>query len=140
MSNPKGGGWRAAAACRGVGPSLFYNPSPKSAARAKAICAGCPVICECGAHAATVGEFGIWGGLTEGERPECASARPGPTPAVDDDGLIELFDTADPDARAHAVLRRITRLGPRSLTKYLRRARELGLIERRNGRLYPTDR
>jgi WhiB family redox-sensing transcriptional regulator len=37
--------------------------------RAKAICATCPVIAECAAHALAVREaYGVWGGLTEHER------------------------------------------------------------------------
>ncbi len=36
---------------------------------AKAVCARCPVIAECAAHALQVREpYGVWGGLTEDER------------------------------------------------------------------------
>ena len=49
-------------------------------AKAKAVCACCPVIAQCRAHALQVQEpYGVWGGLTEDERSQLrfsASARP----------------------------------------------------------------
>jgi WhiB family redox-sensing transcriptional regulator len=55
---------------------MFFHPegergSAKAAREraAKALCATCPVIMECRAHALKVREpFGVWGGLTEAER------------------------------------------------------------------------
>ncbi|CAN5555799.1 hypothetical protein BH24ACT13_BH24ACT13_01820 [soil metagenome] len=55
---------------------MFFHPEgergPTRLARdlaAKAVCARCPVIAECAAHALQVREpYGVWGGLTEDER------------------------------------------------------------------------
>ena len=68
--------WRLRAACRDVDSAVFFSPDgergPKRAARearAKAICAGCPVIGQCATHAIWYGErYGVWGGLSERER------------------------------------------------------------------------
>jgi WhiB family redox-sensing transcriptional regulator len=68
--------WRLRAACRDVDSAVFFSPDgergPKRAARearAKAICAGCPVIRQCALHAIWYGErYGVWGGLSERER------------------------------------------------------------------------
>ncbi len=83
--------WTGSAACRqpGVDPEWFFpigeaGPALREVARAKAVCARCPVARECLAWALRVGEpDGIWGGTTPGERrrlrrvrPEVAAARP----------------------------------------------------------------
>ena len=55
---------------------MFYHPEgERGAARqareaaAKAVCARCPVVSACRAHALASGEpFGIWGGLSAEER------------------------------------------------------------------------
>lgn len=68
--------WQMQAACRGLDSEMFFHPegergSAKAAREraAKALCATCPVIMECRAHALKVREpFGVWGGLTEAER------------------------------------------------------------------------
>jgi WhiB family transcriptional regulator, redox-sensing transcriptional regulator len=66
--------WRAAAACRGADPELFFpegtsGPASRDSARAKLICGTCPVRASCLdwalEHAAA---FGIWGGFTQDER------------------------------------------------------------------------
>jgi len=57
-------------------PEAFFHPEgergPTRAnreARAKAICATCPVLQQCAAHALSVREpYGIWGGMSEDER------------------------------------------------------------------------
>jgi WhiB family redox-sensing transcriptional regulator len=64
------------AACKGGAPDLFFGPSAEFVtarqqreAKAKAICARCPVRDACLAYALDTGEtHGIWGGLTEDER------------------------------------------------------------------------
>lgn len=70
-------GWQFDAACRGEDSALFFAPSyferreVKAAreARAKAICARCPVQEECLEFALRVREsHGVWGGLNEQER------------------------------------------------------------------------
>ncbi|HTQ93536.1 MAG TPA: WhiB family transcriptional regulator [Streptosporangiaceae bacterium] len=68
--------WQDRAACRGVDVSLFVGPDgqrrPEREAReakAKAVCASCPVRAQCLDY--TLGKsikHGIWGGLNEEER------------------------------------------------------------------------
>jgi WhiB family redox-sensing transcriptional regulator len=66
--------WRSMAACRSADPDLFFplsdtGPSLEQAARAKAVCAGCPVRRQCLSFALlTQQRDGIWGGTTEQER------------------------------------------------------------------------
>lgn len=69
--------WTDAAACRQADPSIFYagDAHERREARderelmAKRICAGCAVREEClAASLASREAYGIWGGLTEGER------------------------------------------------------------------------
>jgi WhiB family redox-sensing transcriptional regulator len=89
--------WQMHAACRETDAGVFFHPSrergPAAAARdaaAKRVCAVCPVIEECGLYALLVQEpYGVWGGLTAGERHELLRAgrgalrrrRAGPGPA-----------------------------------------------------------
>jgi WhiB family redox-sensing transcriptional regulator len=70
-------GWQSDAACRGADTSWFFAPSyfekreEKEAreAKAKRICARCPVIEECLEYALRIREpHGIWGGRNEMER------------------------------------------------------------------------
>jgi WhiB family transcriptional regulator, redox-sensing transcriptional regulator len=64
------------AACKGADPDLFFGPAAEwvterdvRVAKAKAVCAACPVRPECLAYALdTAQEFGIWGGADEDER------------------------------------------------------------------------
>lgn len=69
--------WQGKAACRGPQASLFFPPShferkddkEYREARAKAICANCPVRRACLDYAVRIREpHGIWGGLNEVER------------------------------------------------------------------------
>ena len=61
--------WWKRAACAGVGPDTFFEPSPGAEQAAKAICATCAAAQECRdwaiAHRIS---FGIFGGLTALER------------------------------------------------------------------------
>jgi WhiB family transcriptional regulator, redox-sensing transcriptional regulator len=80
--------WRLRAACRNVDSAVFFAPDGEQPherdareARAKAICARCPVVGPCAAHAIRYGErYGVWGGLSERER--AALAVVGPRPAA----------------------------------------------------------
>ncbi|MFD7095788.1 WhiB family transcriptional regulator [Streptomyces xanthophaeus] len=57
--------------CAGADPELFFAHalSNLQTARAKAICATCPLIASCLEGALERGEeYGVWGGLTEDER------------------------------------------------------------------------
>jgi WhiB family transcriptional regulator, redox-sensing transcriptional regulator len=68
--------WQLHSACRHVDPDLFFHPEgergPARANRdraAKLICATCPVVASCRAHALQVREpYGVWGGLSEDDR------------------------------------------------------------------------
>ena len=75
--------WQLQGACRGENPDIFFHPEgergPARAAReraAKAICATCPVIAQCAAHALSVQEpYGVWGGLGEDDREAIYAAK-----------------------------------------------------------------
>lgn len=66
--------WVRGALCMGADPEIFFPdgtgaPALRDEARAKAICAGCPVRRDCLDWALGVGEAeGIWGGTTPYER------------------------------------------------------------------------
>lgn len=66
--------WRHRAACRDEDPELFFpvsdmGPGAQQTARAKAVCARCPVRAQCLAYALDNGlDYGIFGGATERER------------------------------------------------------------------------
>lgn len=68
--------WQLRGACRETGPEVFFHPEGERGAtrrsrdaQALAVCAGCPVIAACRAHALAVREpYGVWGGMTEDDR------------------------------------------------------------------------
>lgn len=68
------GDWVRHAACGPDTAELFFpisdtGPAARDAAKAKALCASCPVHAECRADAETTGQpHGIWGGLDPTER------------------------------------------------------------------------
>ncbi|MFJ4548910.1 sigma-70 family RNA polymerase sigma factor [Streptomyces sp. NPDC088817] len=68
--------WSSLAACRTADPDeLFVQGSAQL--RAKAVCQGCQVRTECLADALDNRvEFGVWGGMTEGERRALLDRRP----------------------------------------------------------------
>lgn len=81
--------WQLLGACRSEDTDLFFHPEgergPSRSAReaaAKAVCARCPVMAVCRAHALAAHEpYGVWGGLSESEREalvSAESARPAP--------------------------------------------------------------
>jgi WhiB family redox-sensing transcriptional regulator len=65
-------------ACAGEDPELWFPPPGANAARAKAICARCPLQPDCAeygiAHAGRKAG-GVWGGLTPDEREEIRRQR-----------------------------------------------------------------
>lgn len=67
-------GWAASGACRDSDPELFFpitttGPAVGQVARAKAVCAHCPVRVPCLEFALGSGQaFGVWGGTTGEER------------------------------------------------------------------------
>lgn len=58
--------WAERAACKNC-TDTFFSDEAIDIARAKAICARCPVIAEC-AKAGQLERWGIWGGKTPAER------------------------------------------------------------------------
>ena len=69
--------WQFRAACRGEDAALFFAPGyferreekNRREAKAKAICARCPVRVDCLEYALGIREgHGVWGGLNEMER------------------------------------------------------------------------
>ena len=56
------------AACRGLDPETFYAEGGAAVARAKAVCATCPLRQKCLEWAIAREEFGVWGGTTARER------------------------------------------------------------------------
>jgi WhiB family redox-sensing transcriptional regulator len=66
--------WAAQGACQHSDPELFFpvsssGPAASQVARAKAVCTRCPVRGECLEFAIESGQdFGVWGGVSEGER------------------------------------------------------------------------
>lgn len=65
--------WRNQAACRTMGPSLFFGPSDelsgdriKREATAKMVCYKCEVVGDCLVEGQA--EEGIWGGMTDSDR------------------------------------------------------------------------
>lgn len=54
--------------CTGMNVNLFFTESKNAVARAKAICAQCPIANQCAEWAATNAEEGIFGGMTPSER------------------------------------------------------------------------
>jgi WhiB family transcriptional regulator, redox-sensing transcriptional regulator len=66
--------WRSSGACRSADPDLFFpisrtGPAEKQIARAKTICATCPVREQCLEFALSHDQtYGIWGGTTVEDR------------------------------------------------------------------------
>lgn len=57
--------WQEYAACKNMGPDVFFPGRGKSRKLAKATCARCPVQSECSDYAdRSFTEHGIWGGIT----------------------------------------------------------------------------
>lgn len=75
--------WQLQGRCRDLGSELFFHPEGERGASraardraAKAICATCPVLARCAAHALAVHEpYGVWGGMSEDDREEIFARR-----------------------------------------------------------------
>ena len=60
---PMLGAWVLSAACRDEDPELWFSPDPADVAKARAVCARCPVLSDCSAAAEANAElYGVWGG------------------------------------------------------------------------------
>jgi WhiB family redox-sensing transcriptional regulator len=67
--------WRERALCAQTDPEAFFPEKGGSSREAKKVCRSCEVRPECLEDALRRGErFGVWGGLTEGERRKLARA------------------------------------------------------------------
>lgn len=81
--------WRDDAACRDMGPALFYDNRGGAGnfkmGRVREICGTCPVRIDCLTYALEAGERdGAWGGLTERERRKMrGQIRRGTFPIID---------------------------------------------------------
>jgi WhiB family redox-sensing transcriptional regulator len=132
--------WRARAACRGLGPGLFFDDDPGVEAQARAVCARCPVAEQCageGRHEPA----GIWGGRTEKQRQRPTQpGRRGPAPTLDLDRLSAVLGASDPNQPALPQVMAAVPVAAPTAYRYLARARRLGLVERRHGRIYPVRR
>jgi WhiB family redox-sensing transcriptional regulator len=61
--------WHAYAACRGMGPDLFFGSGRPSTRRIFLLCSGCPVQQECrDAGDQDSLEYGVWGGMNATDR------------------------------------------------------------------------
>jgi len=63
---------------------------------------------------------------------------PGPLPGIDDDHLIDLVRSLDPDEPAAPQLLARLLVSVPTAYKYLHRALRLGVVERRGRHIYPT--
>lgn len=108
------GYWRLRAACRDQDPELFFpvgSAGPAALAQiaeAKKICGRCQVRRACLVFAMATGQaYGIWGGLTEGERSQLrrrvAGKQMAAVPATD--GCVPLSGQQDPDRSTESGLR-----------------------------------
>jgi WhiB family transcriptional regulator, redox-sensing transcriptional regulator len=83
IAAPETWAWQLVGACRKEDSELFFHPEGERGSRAvnrenaaKTICARCPVLAECSAHALAVHEpYGVWGGMTEHDRDEVLAGR-----------------------------------------------------------------
>lgn len=63
------GSWADDAACRNHDTAMWFSSAIADIARARTICAGCPVRQQCADYAIEAEEpWGIWGGLDQHER------------------------------------------------------------------------
>jgi WhiB family redox-sensing transcriptional regulator len=65
--------WRKEASCKEENPDIFYpdmatSQGQKIARFAIKICSECPVRVRCAEHGIRHERYGVWGGMTEGER------------------------------------------------------------------------
>ncbi|WP_067823369.1 WhiB family transcriptional regulator [Nocardia inohanensis] len=67
--------WRQEALCSQIDPDLFFPAVGESARTAKVVCRSCLVQKECLEYALLTDQrFGVWGGMTTGERMRCQRA------------------------------------------------------------------
>jgi WhiB family redox-sensing transcriptional regulator len=97
--------WQMEGACRGMDSAFFFHPEgergparTRREARAKQVCAECPVVQQCRQHALDVHEpYGIWGGLSESER-DAIIRGPRRTPKIAEPAVAEPIAGASLDS------------------------------------------
>ncbi|MBA0127901.1 WhiB family transcriptional regulator [Haloechinothrix sp. YIM 98757] len=75
--------WQRFGACRDMASEAFFSPEHERGRvrrrrieRAKAVCRSCPVLLDCRRYALRAEEqYGVWGGLDEGERNRLIATR-----------------------------------------------------------------
>jgi WhiB family redox-sensing transcriptional regulator len=65
---PSLGEWHGRGLCAGDDPDLFFPSHGDPGTQARLVCAACAVRDDCLRYAIDADEFGIWGGLDQGER------------------------------------------------------------------------
>ncbi len=94
--------WMTDAACRGMGPDLFFPTRGDVADTALAVCDTCPVSAQCLTYARTTPIYngipmkGIWGGTSENQRKKYRS----------DNGLVAWRRRGDAPCGTYAGYRR----------------------------------
>lgn len=73
MANKLDFSWRTEALCKNEDPDIFYpdmatTHGQKVAKFAITLCKECPVRLKCAQHGIRHERYGVWGGMTEGER------------------------------------------------------------------------
>ena len=87
--------WMADAACTDhPTPEIFFpEPGAGKDVAAKAVCATCPVLEECGAYAMVHAPDGVWGGMNANERSRLRpSGRPGGSPHPGNHGTVNGYE------------------------------------------------
>ncbi len=88
------------AACRGMGPDVFFPDRHGSALEAKRVCGGCVHRPECAEYAIARPELlGIWGGLSEKERRRKRRRR-----RLAGGMMTDMVDVAEASSNGHADL------------------------------------
>ncbi len=89
--------WMDLAACVGMPPSLFFPELGENANEARAVCARCPVTCECRAYAEQIGaREGIWAGesLRDRQRRRRAVKARQPSPVRVSSALVAIGEAS----------------------------------------------
>lgn len=81
--------WKDYAACKGMGPELFFPRRGQSPRPGQAVCARCPVTGPCGEYQQRSGsEHGIWGGVLQSRGIGTAAPVPVPNPTFRREPMI----------------------------------------------------
>ncbi|MGI5274698.1 WhiB family transcriptional regulator [Nonomuraea sp. CA-218870] len=119
--------WQDSAACQGQDVRLFVGRdgerSTEKSYREQAVkqefCSWCPIVNACLDHAISVGEHGVWGGMTDEERAKerrrrmrRAAHTEQPTPVAADDKRCRCCDEVKPATDFHKDRRNSDGLNP----------------------------